>query len=54
MKLQKRMNMQYKYYLNLQEYQLKIRKLYHDMNNHIICIQNVYGKMSLQISILKI
>ncbi|HFL3154639.1 TPA: sensor histidine kinase [Clostridioides difficile] len=40
----KRMNMQYKYYLNLQEYQLKIRKLYHDMNNHIICIQNVYGK----------
>ncbi|HAU4972840.1 TPA: ATP-binding protein, partial [Clostridioides difficile] len=25
----KRMNMQYKYYLNLQEYQLKIRKLYH-------------------------
>ncbi|MCC0783953.1 sensor histidine kinase [Clostridioides sp. ES-S-0108-01] len=40
----KRMNMQYKYYLNLQEYQSKIRKLYHDMNNHIICIQNVYGK----------
>ncbi|HBF7081738.1 TPA: sensor histidine kinase [Clostridioides difficile] len=39
-----KMNMQYKYYLNLQEYQLKIRKLYHDMSNHVICIQNIYGK----------
>lgn len=36
--------MQYKYYLNLQESQEKIKKLYHDMNNHIICIQNIYGK----------
>ncbi|MCC0656524.1 sensor histidine kinase [Clostridioides sp. ES-S-0123-01] len=39
-----KINMQYKYYLNLQEYQSKIRKLYHDMNNHIICIKNIYGK----------
>ena len=39
-----KMNMQYKYYLNLQESQEKIKKLYHDMNNHIICIQNIYGK----------
>ena len=22
----------------------KNRRLYHDMNNHIICIQNIYGK----------
>ncbi|MGX9754865.1 GHKL domain-containing protein [Clostridioides difficile] len=39
-----KINMQYKYYLNLQEYQSKLRKLYHDMNNHIICIQNLCGK----------
>ncbi|MGL5716776.1 MAG: GHKL domain-containing protein [Paraclostridium sp.] len=39
-----KINMQYKYYLNLQESQEKTKKLYHDMNNHIICIQNIYGK----------
>lgn len=38
-----KMDMQYKYYFNLQEYQLKTRKLYHDMNNHIMCIKNIYG-----------
>lgn len=42
-----KMNMQYKYYLNLQESQEKTKKLYHDMNNHIICIQNIYGKHEL-------
>lgn len=42
-----KMNMQYKYYLNLQESQEKIKKLYHDMNNHIICIKNIYGKHEL-------
>lgn len=42
-----KMNIQYKYYLNLQESQEKIKKLYHDMNNHIICIQNIYGKHEL-------
>ena len=42
-----KMNMQYKYYLNLQESQEKTKKLYHDMNNHIICIQNIYGKNEL-------
>lgn len=42
-----KINMQYKYYLNLQESQEKTKKLYHDMNNHIICIQNIYGKHEL-------
>lgn len=42
--IKEKMNMQYKYYLNLQESQEKTKKLYHDMNNHIICIQNIYGK----------
>lgn len=38
-----KMNMQYHYYLNIQEAQLKVRKLYHDMNNHIVCIKKLYG-----------
>ena len=42
--IKEKMDMQYKYYLNLQEHQSKTRELYHDMNNHIICIQNIYGK----------
>lgn len=39
-----KMNAQYKYYLNLKESQEKVKRLYHDMNNHIICIQEIYGK----------
>lgn len=42
--IREKMEIQYKYYLNLQKSQSKTRKLYHDMNNHIICIQNIYGK----------
>ncbi|TAN67701.1 ATP-binding protein [Paraclostridium sordellii 8483] len=48
-----KMNIQYKYYLNLQESQEKIKKLYHDMNNHIICIQNIYGNHELSNKYIK-
>ncbi|MCB6547181.1 ATP-binding protein, partial [Blautia glucerasea] len=24
--------------------QMKVKKLYHDMKNHMICIENLYGK----------
>ncbi|RDY27610.1 GHKL domain-containing protein [Romboutsia weinsteinii] len=37
-------DMQYKYYMSLKESQLEVRKLYHDMKNHMICIENLYGK----------
>ena len=40
--IKEKMYMQYKYYLNMKDSQLKIRKLYHDMNNHIMCIKNLY------------
>ena len=43
--IKEKMNMQYRYYLNLQESQEKTRKLYHDMNNHITCIKNIHGNM---------
>ena len=37
-----KMEMQYQYYSNMKEAQLKVRKLYHDMNNHIVCIKKLY------------
>lgn len=36
--------LQHQYYLNMQESQMKVKKLYHDMRNHMICIENLYGK----------
>ncbi|EIS9209310.1 ATP-binding protein [Clostridioides difficile] len=42
--IKQKVEMQYKYYSMMQEISLKIRKLYHDMNNHMICIQSIYGK----------
>ncbi|MGL4913176.1 MAG: GHKL domain-containing protein [Romboutsia sp.] len=45
--IKEKMDMQYKYYLNLQESQEKTKKLYHDMNNHIICIKNLHGDIDI-------
>lgn len=39
--IKEKMDIQYQYYLNLEESQSRTRKLYHDMNNHIICIKNI-------------
>jgi hypothetical protein len=41
--MKEKINMQYQNYVNLQEAQSKVRKLYHDMKNHITCIQGIYG-----------
>ena len=38
---------QYNHYLELQNAQLKIRKLHHDMNNHLICIENMNNRDKL-------
>lgn len=40
--IKEKMDMQYKYYSRIQESQEKTRSLYHDMNNHILCIKNMY------------
>lgn len=45
--IKEKMNLQYQNYMNLQEAQSKVRKLYHDMKNHIICIQGIYGQNEL-------
>lgn len=39
--LKEKIGMQYNYYLNLQESQNKVKKLYHDMSNHIMCIKTM-------------
>lgn len=42
--IKENIQLQHQYYLNMQESQLKVKKLYHDMKNHMICIENLYGK----------
>jgi hypothetical protein len=39
--LKEKIDMQYKYYINLQESQNKVKRLYHDMSNHIMCIKTM-------------
>ncbi|MDU1540264.1 MAG: ATP-binding protein [Paeniclostridium sordellii] len=39
--LKEKIDMQYNYYLNLQEAQNKVKRLYHDMSNHMMCIKNM-------------
>lgn len=41
--IKKNIDMQYSYYANMQKSQEDIRKLYHDIKNHMICIENMYG-----------
>lgn len=36
-----KLDMQYNYYLSIQESQMKVRRLYHDINNHIICMKQI-------------
>ncbi|MDO7205476.1 GHKL domain-containing protein [Paraclostridium bifermentans] len=44
--MQNKLDMQYKYYLNIQESHMKVKKLYHDINNHICCIDNIKNNSS--------
>lgn len=39
--LKEKIDMQYNYYLNLQETQNKVKRLYHDMSNHMMCIKSM-------------
>lgn len=36
-----KLSMQYNYYLNIEESHMKVRKLYHDIKNHLICIKKI-------------
>lgn len=44
--IKEKMDMQYKHYLSLQESQETIKKIHHDINNHMICIKKMYGNNS--------
>lgn len=37
--IKEKIEYQYNHYIQLQDAQLKVRQLYHDMNNHLICIE---------------
>lgn len=39
--LKEKVDIQYNYYLNLQESQDRVKRLYHDMSNHIMCIKTM-------------
>lgn len=39
--IKEKMDMQYKYYLSLNESKEAIKKMYHDINNHITCLKNI-------------
>lgn len=39
--IKNKLDMQYSYYLSIQESHMKVKKLYHDINNHICCIENL-------------
>lgn len=42
--LNDKLDMQYNHYLSIQESQMKVRKLYHDINNHMACIRRIQNK----------
>ena len=44
--IKEKMDMQYIYYKSLQENNAKIRQLYHDMKNHIMCIEGMCNNSS--------
>ena len=45
--IKEKMNMQCQHYLSLQESQETVKKLHHDINNHMICIKKIHGNNSL-------
>ncbi|PPV28811.1 hypothetical protein [Clostridioides difficile] len=42
--IKNKLDMQYSHYLSIQESHTKVKKLYHDYNNHIYCIENLKYK----------
>ncbi|WP_300528817.1 ATP-binding protein [Peptacetobacter sp.] len=39
--IKEKLNMQYQYYNSMQKNYSKVREIYHDMNNHIMCIEKL-------------
>ncbi|WP_195251213.1 ATP-binding protein [Romboutsia sp. 1001713B170207_170306_H8] len=39
--IKNKLDMQYSHYLSVKESHMKVKKLYHDINNHIYCIENL-------------
>lgn len=39
--MKEKIESQYRHYLEIQKSQMKVRKIYHDLNNHLLCIENM-------------
>ncbi|XTR39109.1 ATP-binding protein [Paraclostridium tenue] len=39
--MKNKLDMQYEHYLSIQDSHMKVKRLYHDINNHICCIDNL-------------
>ena len=39
--MKEKINLEYRYYKKIEENQEKIKRIYHDINNHMICISNL-------------
>ena len=39
--MKNKLDMQYEHYLSIQDSHMKVKRLYHDINNHLCCIENL-------------
>lgn len=46
--MKEKINLEYKYYKKIEESQENIKRIYHDMNNHMICISNLSSEKDVQ------
>lgn len=46
--IREKVNLEYSYYMKIENNQEKVKKLYHDMKNHMICINNLSDSVELE------
>ncbi len=46
--IREKVNLEYSYYMKIENNQEKVKKLYHDMKNHMICINNLSDSAELE------
>jgi len=46
--IRKKVNLEYSYYMKIENNQEKVKQLYHDMKNHMICISNLNNPNELE------
>ena len=46
--MKEKINLEYRYYKKIEENQEKIKRIYHDINNHMICISNLSNEKDVK------